>query len=53
MIGLIILKNLKLTIIGPTRTLKIYKALTINDKIFGLTKVGVVGPAPPARVEKT
>ena len=40
-------KNLKLTIIGPTRTLK-YKASTINDKIVGPTKVGVVGPTPPA-----
>ena len=25
-----------------------YKTLTINDKIFGLTMIGVVGPAPPA-----
>ena len=40
-------KNLNLTIIGPTRTLKI-QVLTINKKIFGPTKVGVVGPAPPA-----
>ena len=39
--------RVKLTIIGPTRTLK-YKASTINDKIFGPTKVGVVGPIPPA-----
>ena len=42
-------KNLNLTIIGPTLTLN-YKALTINDKIFGPTKVGVVGPAPPALI---
>ena len=40
-------KNVNFTIIGPTRTLK-KKALIINKKIFGPTKVGVVGPAPPA-----
>ena len=38
-------KNLNLTIIGPTRTLKIQG---VNNKIFSPTKVGVVGPAPPA-----
>ena len=36
-------KNLNLTIIGPTRILK------IQD--FGPAKVGVVGPAPPALFE--
>ena len=40
-------KNLNLSIIGLTRTLK-YKALTINKKNFlGPTNVGAVGPAPP------
>ena len=29
-----------------------HKALTTNDKIFGPTKVGVVGPAPPALICK-
>ena len=39
--------NLYLTIIGPTITLKI-QGFDHSDKIFGPTKVGVVGPAPPA-----
>ena len=26
------------------------KSLTINDKMFGPTKVGVVGPVPPALI---
>ena len=40
-------ERLNLTIIGPTKLWK-YKALTINGKIFGPTKVGMVEPAPPA-----
>ena len=39
-------KNLNLTIIGPTRSLKI-QGFDISYKNFGPTKVGVVGPAPP------
>ena len=40
-------KNLNLTIIGPTRTFEC-RTLTINSQTFGPTKIGVVGPAPPA-----
>ena len=40
-------KNLNLTIIGPTRTLKI-QGFDHKYKDFGLTKVGLVGSAPPA-----
>ena len=39
--------NLDLSIIGWTKTLK-YKSLTMNNKIFGPTKVAVIGLAPPA-----
>ena len=38
-------KNLNLTIIDPTRTLKIQVS---DNKIFRPTKVELVGPAPPA-----
>ena len=44
-------KNLNLTIIGPTWTLKL-QGSDHNDKIFGPTKVGVVGPAPPALLQE-
>ena len=40
-------KKLNLTIIGPTIILKI-QGVDHDNKIFGPTKVGVVGPAPPA-----
>ena len=40
-------KNLKTTIICPVRTLKMH-GFDGNEKIFGPTKVGVVGLALPA-----